>query len=184
MVELTHTSCVLVGDIHGETQSLLDDFEREDIIITDTDLVLLGDIGLGFHYYSYRDMDWIPNDDVETLKILEDWCEKYFNDVWVLRGNHDDPKKFNDDFFSNFKHIHYLKDGEEVIGKNGKHYLTVPGAISVDRVYRRENVSYWIDDKYIPRNKFEVLKSIVNFSDCVYCAKLIEICECYEQHLK
>ena len=54
MVELTHTSCVLVGDIHGETQSLLDDFEREDIIITDTDLVLLGDIGLGFHYYSYH----------------------------------------------------------------------------------------------------------------------------------
>lgn len=146
MVNLTHTSCVLVGDIHGETQSLLDDFERENIIFTDTDLVLLGDIGLGFHYYSYHEMDWMPNDDVETLKILDDWCEANFNDVWVLRGNHDDPKKFNDDFFSNFKHVHYLKDGEEVIGKNGKHYLTVPGAISVDRVYRREYISYWTDE--------------------------------------
>ena len=146
MVELSHTSCVLVGDIHGETASLLEEFEREDIIFTDTDLILLGDIGLGFHYYSYHHMDWMPNDDIETLNVLEKWCEENYNDVWVLRGNHDDPKKFNDDFFSNFKHVHYLKDGEEVIGKNGKHYLTVPGAISVDRVYRKEYISYWKDE--------------------------------------
>ena len=144
MIELKHKNCVLVGDIHGETEQLLDEFKANNIDITDSDVIFLGDIGLGFFYFSYHGMDWIRNDDNETLKVLEKWCKKNDNDIWLLRGNHDDPEVFNKFREMNvFDRLHFLDDGDEILGKNGKSYLVVPGAISVDRVYRRLGISYW-----------------------------------------
>lgn len=146
MIDFNHNNCVLVGDIHGEPWEMLNHFDANNIEIKDSDVVLLGDIGLGFYYYSYHEMRYVRNDDKDTLNILEKWCKTNDNDVWLIRGNHDDPDMFNDKFFSSFKRVHYLKDGEIIKTKNKKSYLVVSGAISVDRIYRKENISYWTNE--------------------------------------
>lgn len=157
MIDFQHNSCVLVGDIHGEPISFIEDLEMANKTIEDCDVVFLGDIGLGFYYFSYAVMDWRRNNDRETMNILDKWAEENNNDVWVLRGNHDDPKCYTKRFFSKFKRVNYLKDGEIINGKNGKTYLVVPGAISVDRIYREEGISYWLDEP-IKENRYKRMR--------------------------
>ena len=158
MVEFQKEHCFLVGDIHGDTVGFLEYLDTlksfKNLTIENSDVVFLGDIGIGFYHYSYSIMDWRRNNDRETMDVLDKWAEENNNKIWVLRGNHDDPLLFSKRFFSRFKYIDYLKDGEVIKAKNDKTYLVVPGAISVDRKWRELGLSYW-DDEVVKENTYK-----------------------------
>ena len=74
----------IVGDIHGKFLT----FEKSMGDKKDSDFILAGDVGLGFH----------------SKEIYEDWMSEWNeqlkkdgNTVYFLRGNHDDPSFWNND---------------------------------------------------------------------------------------
>ena len=161
--KLEHNMCLLCGDIHG---CLRDKYEHKGFFdsvdkcggFDNCDIVILGDIGVGFYTYDYKESDYKPYGDVKWLKELDTWAKKHNNDVWVFRGNHDDPSKYTEDskLWDWFDNIHCLRDGDVVISKNGKRYLVIPGSISIDRCgrHRVEGFTYW-SDEYIKYDLYE-----------------------------
>lgn len=142
MKKLKHNSCYLAGDIHGEPEPLFSMLEQYKLN-NDCDIILLGDIGLGFYEYDKHSQQYKKIDDKIMLNSINDWAKNNNADIWLLRGNHDDPNMFTEEFLSNFFNLHVLKDGDIVTDKNDKKYLIVSGAISIDRYARKQGISYW-----------------------------------------
>lgn len=88
----------------------------------------VGDFGIGFEneHKENRRMDYLN----ERMKVCD-------SDLYVIRGNHDDPKYFDGNF--NLSNLFLLKDYSEV-DINGWNILGIGGAISVDRTERK---GYW-----------------------------------------
>lgn len=124
---------ILVGDSHGEWQSL---FKKiEDNKIFDCVLIQVGDLGAGFNKGHERDF----------VKYNE-FFKKRGIDFRACRGNHDHPSYFDGGItFSNFK---LMPDYTVVIFGN-ETWQFVGGAISVDRKYRVEGRDYWRDEKFV-----------------------------------
>lgn len=143
--KLNHETCILCGDIHGGTKRFFDSV-KEHGNFENSDIIILGDVGLGFYAYcdeeSLKDRAWM-------MKI-NDWAKENGNDVWVFRGNHDNPAMYapDADFWNWFDCVHCLRDGDIVTDSKGNRYLIVPGGISVDRsgMHRIRNMSYWRDE--------------------------------------
>ena len=142
--KLKHDMCLLCGDIHGDVEAFFTsvkkcgDFEN-------TDIIILGDIGLGFYRFAHSLCEWIKVSDYEWMRELDKWAKKNNNDVWVFRGNHDDPDKYKRDckLWTLFDNIHLLEDGDTVVSHNNKRYLIVGGSISIDRCVRELGFNYW-----------------------------------------
>lgn len=101
-------------------------------------LIVCGDCGLGFNSFKYyQDLFTKYN------KLLE------ANNCYLLfvRGNHDDPKYFEDEMI-NFSHIKSIQD-YTVISACDYNLLCVGGGLSLDRSYRIEH------EKFINRYKRE-----------------------------
>ncbi len=123
---------VLVGDIHGEFHILYDDK------LSGCDVYQVGDFGLGFKGREAEDLD------MERLNAFA--VEQDIN-YFVIRGNHDKPTfwtdaKENARFNNKYSNITLLPDyySKEI---NNKRVLFIGGAVSVDRVRRISNVSWW-----------------------------------------
>lgn len=122
---------MLVGDTHGnagfwKTVFLFAQNENADLIIQ------LGDFGV-----------WPGLKGHEYLDRIQAWSEESGIPVWVVPGNHDD-----------WDQIEALKDewirpNIRILGKVNSFYLeginvlTVGGAVSIDRMYRKEGLSWW-----------------------------------------
>jgi hypothetical protein len=131
----------LIGDIHGEWQSLYKKIEHNKL--KDCLMIQVGDLGAGFHGGLDRDFTkrnrWFKSRNIEFLAI---------------RGNHDSPAYFDGHVnFSNFK---LLKDYTQ-LKINNELWLFVGGAVSVDRKaidsygdpYRLEGRSWWKDEIFV-----------------------------------
>ncbi len=81
---MSERNLVFCGDVHGKYRELVWKvcIQKK---LTDTDIIILGDFGVGF----------TKNLDVEYKKS-EPKLEKSGNSIYVMRGNHDDPKYFKD----------------------------------------------------------------------------------------
>lgn len=127
---------ILVGDIHGEFSTLGYNIKK---FHEDSCIVQLGDFGIGF----YRD-GYYKNELTHLNKILKSKnCHLY-----AIRGNHDSPKWFketNNPF--NLSNITFLADYSELTLLQ-KNFLFVGGAVSVDRSFRKEGISYWNDEEF------------------------------------
>ncbi len=143
----------IVGDIHGKFLT----FEKSMGDKKDSDFILAGDVGLGFH----------------SKEIYEDWMSEWNeqlkkdgNTVYFLRGNHDDPSFWNNDRI-NFSNIILIKDYDVLRLKN-KNILCVGGALSVDRKYRKEGSTYWTDEEFVldedRLNKYTDINIVVTHS--------------------
>lgn len=126
---------LFVGDIHGQ----LDLFEKwlNFHSVENTNIIQVGDFGLGFKS-KYEDI----NDLDELNRVLE----ASNNNLYVIRGNHDNPEFWsssNQDFVPPL--IHLIKDGE-IIKIEGKRILCIGGGISIDRMKRRQDISYWSEE--------------------------------------
>lgn len=125
-----------LGDIHGNFQPIvavcLNNETKEPI-----SLIQVGDFGAGFHYDFEEKMDYLN-------EILVEHNVKLF----VMRGNHDDPKFFNGDYTSTWSNINFIQDYTTLFIE-GKHILFIGGAISIDRLQRQRNISWWEDEVFV-----------------------------------
>jgi UDP-2,3-diacylglucosamine pyrophosphatase LpxH len=126
---------LLVGDHHGQWDRL---FEKINYYkINNCVLIHVGDGGEGFK---------IKKKQLREFDLLNNLFKKHNIRYWSIRGNHSDPFYFNGNIkLSNFE----LLDDYTVRELNGEKFLFVGGAVSIDRLYRREGLSYWRDETFV-----------------------------------
>jgi DNA repair exonuclease SbcCD nuclease subunit len=158
----------LLGDIHGEWSVIA----RHIVGVGDIDVayIQVGDFGVGF--------DHIDNE-VERLKKLNDILNEYKCDLYVVRGNHDDPIWFKDENLKEYKsqlnRIIFVPD-YTMINIDDENILFVGGAISIDRVPRRMSLreSWWEDEVFVlDKNKlnlFEGVDRVITHTSPNFCS--------------
>ena len=122
-----YASCAVCGDIHGEFDFLVGKMLRMEL--TDTLVIVAGDCGIGFDEAGYYRRTYQRI--VKTLKKLN--CG-----LLLVRGNHDDPEYFERELIS-FPRMKTLPDYSVVRFKDHT-ILCVGGAISIDRLYRTDQM--------------------------------------------
>lgn len=135
----------ILGDIHGNFEFIRWTIKSRHL--NGCTFIQVGDFGIGYQ----------PGRDMQTLENLNKFLSDYNCFVYAIRGNHDDPKYFNGDFYlSNLK---LMKDySTEIIDE--QKFLFVGGAVSIDRKYSLEHMQlsasfgmdkprYWFDEKFV-----------------------------------
>lgn len=148
---------VSVGDIHGKYREL-GYYIKERYKICNSIIIVAGDIGIGFYKSSYY-----INEFIRLNKILK----ATNNIIFFVRGNHDNPAYFNGnlvDVLDIFSHIKLVPDYYVLISKNAN-ILFVGGGISIDRIYRKKNKSYWLDEQI--NYEYNTIKNIDKHIDIV-----------------
>ena len=105
-------------------------------------LIHVGDLGIGFYH---------PEKQKSHLSHLNDFLLEKNIQMLVCRGNHDDPAFFKDSHPINGEHSNIrLVEDYTYLTINGKSFLFVGGAISIDRAYphRIEGRTYWKDEPF------------------------------------
>jgi len=136
--------CIIAsGDWHGNFKGMVnkinDQYQIEDSII-----IQCGDFGVGFNK---------PNFYNDLFGRLNKKLKQKNNILFALRGNHDNPEYFQDNWkLSNIK----LVSDYSTIKTPSKNLLLVGGAISIDRSgkHRIVDVSYWLNEPFV----FDVVK--------------------------
>lgn len=127
-----------LGDIHGEFESIARKIHQRNI--ENAYIVQVGDFGIGFLH---------PQKEKNKLSILNEVLRKRNIQMYAIRGNHDDPSFFrlinNPYELSNITLLPYYSE----INLAGKNILLVGGAVSVDRIFRKEGVSWWRDETFV-----------------------------------
>lgn len=125
---------ILIGDVHGDWH-----FLREFAIkFPEFNVIQLGDFGMGY-------ME--PSKQHFKLDNLSKVFEKANSHLYVIRGNHDDPKYFDDRVIND--RITFLRDYSVLTTYNGDRIQLVGGGISVDRKLREENKGWWKGEKIV-----------------------------------
>jgi hypothetical protein len=152
---------IAIGDVHGKftdlkigIRNILNETHIDGIPIN---FVQLGDFGLGFGH---------PSEAFAELTDLDtDLCLRKSH-LWVIRGNHDNPAFWTDTGYR-FNNIHFVRD-DTILSLDGKNCYFAGGAISIDRVVRKQGVNYWDSEAYIyPYTEIEVKIDII-FTHDVY----------------
>lgn len=137
---------LFLGDIHGNFNYIKSEILRKKI--TDCTIIQVGDFGIGFTS--------IEND-TRILKEFDAFLNVVNITMYVIRGNHDNPKFFNGNF--QYENLKLLED-YSILELEGKKILLVGGAVSVDRVprldemkklarYGNKKEQYWFDEKFV-----------------------------------
>jgi len=127
-----NNSIYALGDIHGEwghTILTIKTFDLRDCVI-----ISVGDIGIGLGTFGEQE---------EKLSSVNELLKDRNIEFMGVRGNHDDPEYFQGDY--NFSNMSFLKD-YTVKNIFGRKFQFVGGAVSIDRVDRLEDVSWWRDE--------------------------------------
>jgi len=138
----------ILGDIHGNFNHLMWKIRNDKM--KDCIIFQVGDFGIGFTT-EFNDMN--------TLGLLNRFLIEKNIEMYVIRGNHDNPKFFDGHLINHFENLHLLPD-YTVIELAGKKILAVGGAVSIDRkqrlgemqMYRRkghETELYWFDELFV-----------------------------------
>lgn len=130
----------LIGDIHGFWDSLFSTVKR--CGLKDCTLICVGDLGIGF---AERQQN-------EPFRYLNQFFIDKNIDFLSIRGNHDDPSYWDGSInLSNFK----LIPDNTLMELEGEKWFFVGGAISIDRRFRKEGISYWKDEPLVCPSKFK-----------------------------
>jgi predicted phosphodiesterase len=128
---------IIIGDVHGKFTDLA--HKLLEAKVEHQALIQLGDFGLGFYP---------PEGEYQLLELLNHVLQAGENQMYVIRGNHDDPAYFTgDDRWPEFANIHLLPD-YSILEAEGKRVLLAGGAISVDRKARAKGASWWPDEGF------------------------------------
>lgn len=126
---------IFIGDIHGNTQSLVYQIELSNI--RNEILIQVGDFGAGF---KSKDLD------IENYKRLSEFlCNRNIS-LYAIRGNHDNPHYFDGQW--NFPNVKFLPDYSIFTFEDLK-ILFIGGAISIDRIYKLEGKDYWKKEEFV-----------------------------------
>ncbi len=135
------TTTYLAGDTHALLGPLMRQFRDNEV--RGSSIIILGDVGLGF------DQD----KEEQLLRNCDVFLSATENDLYLIRGNHDKPSLWQEGgenaWSTSFQHIHFVPDGQLMMIQ-GKRYVALGGAISVDRSARELGVDYWADEEFTP----------------------------------
>jgi predicted phosphodiesterase len=129
---------IFIGDIHGEFNKLSNKLANTNI--KNSTFIQVGDFGLGFKR---------KENEIDQLTVLNKRLKDVNNEMFVIRGNHDDPTYFTSD--RSYSNILFLED-YTLLNVEGKNILLVGGAISIDRSWRVLNNSYWLEEVFLYDN--------------------------------
>jgi hypothetical protein len=156
MVSKFYNKKYLLGDIHGYWSIISNHLVQNDE--KNIGYIQVGDFGIGFY-----------ENEPEKLKKLDEILDIYDSDIYIIRGNHDNPAWFinggNDkisDIKSNLKRIIFVPD-YTTININTENILFVGGAVSIDRVPRMMDLteSWWSNEVFkLDEEKLEGLSNI------------------------
>lgn len=119
----------ICGDIHGKLKTLVWKLVEQKKI-TDADVILVGDIGVGFGR---------PKSFEVLYKSVERRLERSNIKLWGIRGNHDDPNFFNGSI--KYPFLELLPDHKLVEINDFKVY-PMGGATSTDREDRLKTMQH------------------------------------------
>jgi predicted phosphodiesterase len=125
---------IFIGDIHGNFKTFLKNLKASNY--QNTSMIQLGDFGVGF-----RPLE----SEIEYLNTINVHLIEKNYVLYVFRGNHDNPDYYDNCPFE-YSNIKFLKDFS-VITIEDKNILIVGGAISIDRIYRKSEISYWKEEE-------------------------------------
>lgn len=153
---------IVSGDIHGDIMPLA--FKvNETLKLQNSLIIVAGDVGIGFFKDEYY---------LNLISRASARLKKRNNMFLFVRGNHDDPSKWND--YKPFKaywqdgdeNIRFVKDYTVVSASNlygERNILCVGGAISIDRTDRILGKTYWPDEIFVyDESKIENLEGITD----------------------
>lgn len=160
----------VIGDIHGQFEEFvyaIVNYEK----ITDANIIVLGDIGMGFYKENYY---------YNILKKINTKLKKNNINLFFFRGNHDDPQYFKDGKY-NKSNIFFIDD-YTIIKTLSHSILCVGGARSIDKCVRWKwdkitqkivTDGWWEGERVIPiPENFD--KDIQEYKDidiiCTHCA--------------
>lgn len=126
----TYDYLLFCGDIHTNID-IIPNYLR-DMELSNCAVFQIGDFGIGF------DNDHKEN---RRMEYLNDRMKVSNSDLFVIRGNHDNPIYFNGNY--NWSNLFLLKD-YSIIEINELNILGIGGAISIDRTDRK---GYWNTEK-------------------------------------
>lgn len=128
-LEFNKEQIIFIGDVHGEFRTLNYELHKRKQIENSL-FIQLGDFGIGFHKDNYYHVE---------LKRLNEQLKKFNNSLVVIRGNHDKPSWFDDNYFlSNL----FLAEDYSIVNN----ILLIGGAASTDKIHRLENIDWWSDE--------------------------------------
>ena len=128
---------IMIGDLHGEYINFV--YKSVKLKITDTTFIQVGDFGLGFHDI---------NHDIQTLDGLNNFLINSNNQLYIVRGNHDDPYFWKHSHELRFTNIFFAQD-YDVLTIEDQKILFIGGGISIDRANRKIGKDYWKDEEFI-----------------------------------
>lgn len=131
----------MVGDLHGSFGAMKMSILNYNI--SDCYLICVGDLGVGFQH---------PYKEPSIWRKLNSFFEDHNITFLSIRGNHDDPKYFSGPDRIILSNIELLPDYTRR-NINGEDFLFVGGAISVDRINRIPDRSYWHNEAFVLRRE-------------------------------
>jgi hypothetical protein len=129
----------IVGDLHGTFGAMKMSILNYNI--RDCYLICVGDLGVGFHH---------PEKEKSIWKKLNAFFAEHNILFFSIRGNHDDPKYFSGPDRIVLSNLELLPD-YTLKTINDETFLFVGGAISVDRINRIPERSYWHNEGFVLR---------------------------------
>ncbi|MBC9934861.1 metallophosphoesterase [Chitinophaga qingshengii] len=125
---------IIIGDLHGGYPELLSRIKK--FKLEDTAFIQVGDWGLGFQPVA---------DDLKTLSQIDTFMRDRGNQLYIIRGNHDNKWFWDNSHSFNLSNVKLVKD-YTVLEINRQRVLFVGGGISIDRINRTTGKSYWPDE--------------------------------------
>ena len=160
MEELRAENVYVIGDTHSLLfRSILEHYQLKDFI-----LIHVGDVGVGFTEKkpSYNHFNF----DKKLIGHLDSYCKENNGRILIIRGNHDLPSAFIENSPYNTEFVKFLPDYTYKL-INGKVFLFVGGAISIDRQLRTEGIDYWKDEGFfLPKDCQELPQCDVLITHC------------------
>jgi predicted phosphodiesterase len=136
---------IFLGDIHGNFKYVK--WAIQNRKLTNCNIVQVGDFGIGT----------LPEYDEDILVRFNEFLTEHNVTMYVIRGNHDDPKFFKGNHI--FSHLKLLPDYTQ-LEIDGYNFLFVGGAVSIDRNFSLEKMQisasygqnrplYWFDEVFV-----------------------------------
>lgn len=159
-----------LGDIHGDWRPIRDLNKRTFWQFDETDtIILLGDAGLNY-YFDSRD------------KRVKEKLGKIGCTFFIIRGNHEErpsncaaaaPNEWHTEtYFKNtvyveneFPYIKYALDIPSVYEIYGYRTLVIPGAYSVDKMYRIKMGWSWFPEEQLSESEMKEGLRLIDFYD-------------------
>lgn len=149
----------VMGDIHGQVGRIRDFCRDEETTLNDV-LILLGDVGLNYNFDEY---------DVARKELLS----KLPITIICIHGNHEERpnniKSYMVKSYAEFEcncwveekysNILFPFDGKMVI--NGKKFLVMGGAYSIDKYYRLSRGARWFESEQMSENTKNYIRALV-----------------------